>query len=872
MARVLCVGLALVGLLPFVVALVIKSAWARGWAARETQRLLQEQGIAASYAPSLRLWPLAVQLDHIRVESNDGGTPLLECERVALRPRLFALLAGKLAIDQIDLDGPRVRAVLHDGKLTNLTLPPQPPSDPKKGPLHAPFNNFSVTDGAVDLDLDGIRLGAQSIDLDVTADDDPALGSSFETAMRIGRASVRRPRTRADGSVIATDDDALCLVEGRVRIEPGTILVRRFQGVGSADLDAAPDTAPRCDLPADDKRRVEVALGHLQVVLPKAGGVPSVEGHVHLRAPIGLGARFVALPDTDGWVGVDADVRYADDTILPDFRGKIEAHDIRLDTYAFAHDLTSELTIRRNIIESPRTSFRFAGGTLVLSDTVIDPLGKGGRLQHTRLDASGVDFTALMADLGVHPHSWVGWDIREVHAPSVSGTFAPLRIDGDFTAKTGNFGVYDRPADSLGRERLFGFAEAQIVAHFAVRPDALKFSEVHAMLPHSRIDGGFCSIGFDNVLRVDVPHLEADLDDLSPIGNVPMRGKLSASVKLDGLFNNPRPVGEIGALNGFTIGDIAFGDLSAGHVEVDVRKPEVAITNVRAKRHDSPYEVPTAKLRFGGSAGFVVDAVGSSTGFGLRDVLSMFALEDDPRFDGLDATVAARADVHVALGGPEDACGGGYLSIGTKGHLRNIALYGEHFAEGDADVAFHWYDRERGIAGAEVDLRSFVLEKVQPPAGTRAGSAGTVLGSASVRRGGALAANVMLEGVPLARVDSLGSAASQLGGSVSGVAHVTGNLDAFQPDPGFVARADLEVSAMRVRDVPMPGSHLDVRMTNRMTPEKHAIGHTRCGAPVGATFDAKAYRADATSHGEWTVNGDLFGQTVHLRDLVMTRA
>ena len=36
---------------------------------------------------------------------------------------------------------------------------------------------------------------------------------------------------------------------------------------------------------------------------------------------------------------------------------------------------------------------------------------------------------------------------------------------------------------------------------------------------------------------------------------------------------------EITALNGFTIGDIAFGDLSAGHVEVDVRKPEVAITN-----------------------------------------------------------------------------------------------------------------------------------------------------------------------------------------------------------------------------------------------------------------------------------------------------
>ena len=130
----------------------------------------------------------------------------------------------------------------------------------------------------------------------------------------------------------------------------------------------------------------------------------------------------------------------------------------------------------------------------------------------------------------------------------------------------------------------------------------------------------------------------------------------------------------------------------------------------------------------------------------MRDVLSMFALDEDPRFDGLDATMAARADVHVALGGPEDACGGGYVSVDTKGHLRNVSLYGERFAQGDAEATLRWYDRERGIAGADVDLRSFVLDKVLPPEGTRAGANGTVLGSATLRRGGALAANVMLAG------------------------------------------------------------------------------------------------------------------------------
>ncbi len=658
-----------------------------------------------------------------------------------------------------------------------------------------------------------------------------------------------------------------------MRVEPGAILVRRFQAVASADLDPAPHTSPKCDLPATDPRRVEVSLGHLHVALPRVpGGMPAVDGHIHARAPLSLAKRFVSLPKTAGWIGVDVDVRYADDTILPDVTGSIEAHDLLLKHYALARDLVSELTIRRNIIESPKTTLHFAGGTLVLSDTVIDPLSHGGRLQHTRLDATGVDFTALMRDLGVHPTSWVGWDIRELHAPSIAGTFAPLKIDGDFTAKTYTFGVYDRPAEDHARERLFGFSEAALTAHFAVRPEALRFSDVRAVLPHSRIEGGLCSIGFDNDILVDVPHLEADLDDLSPIGNVVMRGKLQATAHVDGVFNEPKPVGEITSLAGFSVADVQFGDVTAGHVEVNVDKPEVDISNVKARRRESPYEVPTATLRFGGAQGFVVDAVGQSPGFGMRDVLSMFALDEDPRFDGLDATMAARADVHVALGGPEDACGGGFVSVGTKGHLRNVSLYGERFAQGDAEATLRWYDRERGIAGADVDLRSFVLEKSKPPEGTQAGATGTVLGSATMRRGGALAANVILQGVPLARLDALGSFASQVSGSVSGVAHVSGNLDDFQPDAGFVARAEVDVVSTRVRAVALQSSHLDVSMTHRMPQQKRTLGHTKCGASIGPAFDPKAFLTDTTSHGEWTVNGDLFGSTALLHDVVMTRA
>jgi translocation and assembly module TamB len=871
LALVLCILLGFVGVLPFLGTLVVRSAWARAWAERKTEPLLRQQGIFATYTPALRVWPLAIELTHVRVESTDGGAPALQCERVRVRPRIFALLAGKVAVDQIELDQPQVRVVVRDGKVANFALPQQ--REPtSKGAFHAPFNALALTDASVDVDIDHTIVEARALDLDLTADDDSAAGASFEIALRAGRASVHRPRLRPDGAP-AIDDDALCSIEGRVRIEPDMLLVRRLEGVGSADLDGDPGTTPPCDLPADDKRRFELSLGHVHVALPKPGGVPALDGHIRVRAPISLAERAATLPETDGWIGLDADVRYGDDTLLPDVSGTIEAHDVRLAQYSFAQELRSTISVRRNVVQSPSTTLRLGGGLVALSDTVVDPLAKGGaRLEKTRLDVSGIDFTALMRDLGVHKSSYVGWDLHELHAPLIAGTLVPLKLDGEMTAKTYGFGVYDRPAEDSTRERLVGFSEAQIAAHIAVRPDSLRFVDIRATLPRSHLEGGQVSLGFNNELRVEAPHVAADLDDISPLGPIAMHGKVEASARIGGTFNRPEIQGEIQTVTGFVVSDVAFGELSAGHVKVDVTVPEIEVTNVRAKRRDSPYEVPTATLRFGGTKGFVVNAVGSSGGFGLRDLLSMFALDDDPRFDEIDAKIATRADVHVALGGPQDPCGGGYVAVEAKSHLTSVTLYGERFAQGDADVALQWYDRQQGIAGADLDVRSFVLDKVQPPAGTRAGTTGTVLGSASIRRGGALSANVMAQGVPLSRVDALGAAGSEVEGSISGVAHVTGNLDDFRPEAGFVARAELDVVGVRARDVAMPGSHIDVRLTHRMPVPKRSLGRTRCGAPIAPLFDKVAYLADTSSRGEWNVSGDLLGGTLLVRDAVLTRA
>ncbi|MGH7271596.1 MAG: hypothetical protein ACREJ3_14290, partial [Polyangiaceae bacterium] len=398
LARAICAVFALVGALPFLAVILVRSAGARVWAARESQRLLAQQGIVASFVPSLRVWPLALELDRVRLESSDGGAPALQCPRVRVRPKLFALLDGKLAIDEVDLEQPRIRVVLRDGRVSNVAVKSvNAPRAP--GPLHVPFNSLSVTDASIDLDAVGARAYISSLDLDVSVEDDAARGSSFEVALRTGKTTIHRSRSRADGS-IARDDDALCSMEGRVRVEPGSVFVRRLEGIGAADLDADAGAPPPCNLPASDQRRVEISLGHLRVDLPADQGKPfAFDGHVRARAPIGLAERVAALPETGGWVGVDLDVSYGPGSILPDASGTIEAHGVRLDQYAFAQELRSEITLRKNVITSPKTTIRLADGTIVLTGSLVEPLAAGGKLVRTRLDASDVDFTALMRDL-----------------------------------------------------------------------------------------------------------------------------------------------------------------------------------------------------------------------------------------------------------------------------------------------------------------------------------------------------------------------------------------------------------------------------------------------------------------------------------------
>ncbi len=868
-ARLFCGVFALIGMLPIATTVLARSALLNSWATKESGRLLEQLGLHATYTIQIKLVPLALELTEVKLDASDGKGPALTSDRISARPRIFALLAGKLVIDQIEIDEPAVRVVLKDGQLQNLPIQ-LPKGDGKKHPLRAPFSVLAVTGASVDLTLDDAHLVARDIDVDLTTDEAGPDGSTFEIASRIGKATFSRPRQyrpnrKSPELATAYDDDALCSLDARIRYEPHAILVRRFSAQGSADLDEAPSSAPPCDLPASDRRRVEIDLNHLRVTFPEEpNALPRVDGHVRLRAPVRLAERAASLPETDGWVGLDTDIRYADDTTIPEMDGHLEAHDVRLMQYHFASELQADLAIHKNVIRSPKLTVRIADGLATLTDVQVEPLAKGVPLK-ARLDATGVSFAALMRDLGISPHAHVAWDVRELHLPQLKGTIVPLHLDGDMTGKTANFVVADRAVDDPAHERILGFHEASLNAHVAIRPMSLEFQGVRSVVGKSVLENGLCSIGFDNHLRVEVPKASIDLADITPLGDIPLAGQAEAQVTVEGIFGNPHLEAEA-QINGFSLGDIPFGNVTGGHVSF--QGTAVDLKNVKAIKGKSLYELPQARLEFGGKAKMQLDGVATTgaTGMGLRDFLSIWKMEDDPRFDDLDAQLTTRASIHLAMGGEEDQCGGGLIDVRAGVHATQLKLYGEQFDDGDADLEFRQFDRLASMQGTDVTVRAMTLHKYHPQGKEPSGS---ILGSGKITKGGVLHASVVLEAIPLFRVQSLGALRSETEGNVSGLALVDGTLDQF------AITSDVDVTPIRIRGTPLGASHLHVHalQTSGAPATSHGpTGKTRCGDPISAPFDKEAYLTDTSSHGEITVDGDMAGGALHLEHVNVTRA
>jgi translocation and assembly module TamB len=850
-AQLFCLVFGVIGAVPFGVGLLVRTPPVRAWAARETATVLaRELGLAARYRVEVQAWPLSIGLSDVVVEGSDGLGAALTAARIAVRPRLFSLMAGRLDAGHIEIDTPRARVVVRDGELANVSY--RLPKTPDRGPLrHAPFTSVAITDAAVDLDIDGVGLKGRDIDVDVTAEDGPV----FDVALRTGEQSIIRAR-----SVLATDpkevgrfavdEDTLCQLDARMRLGRESALIRRLELIGFADADQEPGTAPACSVAVTDPRRVELSLSHVQVTVPHEGS-PEFEGSVHARVPVGLVNRFVTFPKLKGYLSVDVEGRYGKGMTLPVLRGKVGGAGLELDSYRLIRELAADISIDEDIIRVAQAAVGFGDGTIVAKNLIVEPLKKGAPMHIGSGEATNIHFPAIMRDLDVTPHTHVNWIYKATHVAALDGTLAPLKLDADFNSSTSDFEVYDKGFDDPARRHMVGVKEAKVVGHVSIRPEAVIFRNSRADFGDSHLEGVNVSLGFHNDIVLSVgPTSRIDLTNVSPLANLKLAGKATTGVEMKGKFNDPVLTGDL-AVTGFAIDDFPLGDISSSKIRF--HPLTVDFSEIHAKKGKSTFDVPTARLDFNGPATLVADATVDAADLYVRDFLHMWHFDTDPRFDEIDGHGRTKSAVHYELGGPNDACGNGILVLRGGVHMVAMDLFEEHYDSLDSEFTYNWLDRDAADLGLDVDIRSMTLKKGR----------GSIFGSGTIRRGGLVRAQLVADDVPLARVQAMGALGKLLEGSASAVGTVSGTIDQLEAD------IDLKMSPLRVGGSVLPASKLHIELVPAKKDVK-VLRRTRCGQPVTAAFDRAEFDRDL-SQGVFHVSGQLFDGQVAFDDYKITR-
>ena len=853
LARCVVVLLAVVGALPLVVVIALKTPWARAHAATIAERALRtELGVDATFEAELRALPPAIVVTHLVVAANDGGAPVAAIDRVEVVPRPFALLGGRIDAGDVAIDRPRLRIVLEGGRVTNLDY--RVLGGPTgKTSTDAPLRTLSITEASIDLTLVAERTRAivDDLDLDVTAENGPV----FDASVRVGGARIERRRMTATGE--ANDEDVVCALSARVHSEASTLLVRRLELAARLDADRAPGTAPSCASPPSRADDIKLDLALLRVG-PGPALLPAVSGHVALTLPLRVLERALpTAPAFEGDVSLDVDVGYSGLPELPTVRGKIAAHEVTLfHQRTLAHELVGVLDIVPEEIRLVEAHVAYADGEVVLKNAKVAPLAPGIPIDVELVELHALRFPALMRDVGITKHTLVEWTFDSGTIKSFKGLVAdpqkkgPSMI-GDVVVSSSNFEVGSKGWDEPGRQHVVAVKKAIARGRFGVEPYGVVFRNMIADFGQSHADVPSVIVGFHDMLEVRIaPATKIDLGEISPLATVKLSGKLEVDGLVHGGQSHPRIDGDLKG-TAFRLGDLPLADSLTGHAEF---QPYVVdFTKLRAQKGKSVYEASLVRLDLDRKEGVAVDAELVTKQIDARDVLAMFLYEQDPRFEDIHGQGDARVSVRFENGGPRDACRTGVIDIRAAAEMGPMHLFGETYDGGSVELDYHWFDRAAQERGVDATIRSATLRKGR----------GTIFAAATIKKGGVLRGHFVASDVALAHLESLGPLGRSIDGSVSGAGEISGTVDAI------AATASLGISPVRIGQKQLPASSLTVKLVP--TPRRETGGRkSTCGEEIPAPFDRREYDKDEPA-GVFHTSGSLFGGQLVLADVTTTR-
>ena len=855
LSRLACFALAFLGAVPIGLAAFLTSAPAERWAATQTSlALARELGLSAKFDVKVRLLPLRLAIENLTVPASDGGSPFLTAKSASVTPRFFSLLAGKLDLGDIEIDRPDARIVLRQGKLANLRYRLPETKSKTERPKDAPFGSLSIGEGRFRIDVDGVAVDTEAIDLDVFAEP----GGSFEVALRAGTTKVDRQHAPLlkvpDPSLPPVfEEDALCRLDLRLHYEPGNVLLRRLSLLGNADLDPKPGTRPSCDVEADERPGAVLArLSQVRVVMAE-NRPPLIDGHVVMRAPLPLVNRFVRAGKLSGFAAFAGDVRWDGTRKLPAVQGKVTGGGIKINAIAIAEKLDIDLSLQDDEVRIPHYYMRFADGDVNLFNAHIRPLAEGVPVTVEKVDGKGMLFPSMMRDLNVSPQAWVHWNLNSTKVTKIAGTLSPVKIDAELLAETTEFELFDKGFKEPTRQHMIGIkSPITIRARLGVRPKAFEIYDARTEFGRSQMLAKLVSIAYSNGdVTLDVDTLTTlELADISPLVTIPISGHGKLDAKMTMTDGDPTLLGN-SKIDDFVIGGFPVGSIESAKAKFKLLYLE--LTDLVAKKGTSTLRAPSARLDFGTNASILVNVNAKSDAFDLRDLFAMWHFDEDPRFDDVKGKVGLDTQVRYVFGGPEDKCGGGILQ--TKGHVKvlDLDMFGERYDGGEGEYDMNWFDRDATIQGVDLDVPSITLRK----------GAGLILGSFGLRRGARVSGNLTGTEVPLAKFDTLPSLLKAADGRATASGELSGTLDALS----LTARA--KISELRLGRATFPPSDLSVRLD----PVVHAvkpIGTSKCGLPIFPPLDRNEYNADKAA-GIFHVDGEMLGGQIKLNDMTITR-
>ncbi len=697
--------------------------------ARMADAIHEQFGLDAKLGPISFELPFRVVAQTIRVSHPRKGL-LATASRVTIEPALWSLLRGRVEIARLQVEGAYVRLRIEDGRIVNL---PELPITKKK-------REATATER---VPLEELIVRRARLVVDGT----PTFSGELSRLNLVARVT--------DGTRVQLQ---LSVGEGYVDHEAGR---EKVKGV-ALEAHLAPDAI-------EVKRlRVEASTFDLSIQDGKVA-LPVEHGRYALRLKLKADLQKIAqwplgvdLPPIDGQLSLRATI---------DGAGKVP-HAVADVHLADAHVAGFGFGVLDLKLEASPDEIRLLPGSqglIVQNGGVAKISGRMGLTGNMPIEVQGdvphLEFEKLMAQLDVTQNCVVKWVLKGGF--KIKGTVNPIAIAGPIWAEHVSFktlsGAYHDPTST----EIIGTPPGQVSGRVAIRPDALRFEDLHGFLPHSEI---FATVhlGFKDALGVTAYGDHLDLADSTGLVGMPLTGVGKFQLDVGGTYSNPTLTGSL-AMENFSIDGYRLGHVKTNAV-LEQEGLAVRFKDTQVAKNSTRYVIDNLFLDF--TQHFSIDGSARLNRLTLADFYHTFVLEEDADFKPYQGVVKGSVSAHYSLGFAGDDADG-TLAVDADLDVSEATVHGIRFNRGRVDGVFTWRHISDGTRGVQLALSELHLIKGK----------GALHASGSMDLGTKLNMTMLAEELNLRELEALATMPEHIHGDLNAVGVVRGTL--AQPMAGF---------------------------------------------------------------------------------------